>query len=306
MKDCETWLSNKRCLYDDCPYQPSDINDLQTHLKNEVFPHAILHTSAMNRLQKEHSSQKEDWEEKWANMENSVEDLKAKIQLLVTYTTDLQNKYDSTTSLLENRISQLETARTTQVTKMSREQARNASNSLEEAADTLITIQAKMHDLNLRQQLSENSSYDGRLLWKIDNVTQRLQRARNGSVVALHSAPVFTSRYGYKFCARLYLNGDGIGKLTHASLFFVMMKGEYDDVLQWPFDRQITFRLVNLKKVADDVVETFKPDPISSSFLQPKKETNIASGCPLFVKQDQLLNGGFIKNDTIFIEVSAL
>ena len=37
-------------------------------------------------------------------------------------------------------------------------------------------------------------------------------------------------------CIRAYLNGDGIGENTHLSLFFVIMKGEYDPLLVWPFD----------------------------------------------------------------------
>ncbi|KAJ7372402.1 hypothetical protein OS493_019854, partial [Desmophyllum pertusum] len=33
--------------------------------------------------------------------------------------------------------------------------------------------------------------------------------------------PVFLhSRYGYKMCARLYLNGNGMGRGTHISVFF--------------------------------------------------------------------------------------
>jgi hypothetical protein len=38
---------------------------------------------------------------------------------------------------------------------------------------------------------------------------------------------------------RLYLNGDGVGKGTHISLFFVIMKGEYDLLLSWPFKHKV-------------------------------------------------------------------
>ena len=37
-------------------------------------------------------------------------------------------------------------------------------------------------------------------------------------------------------CIRAYLNGDGSGYKTHLSLFFVVMKGEYDALLKWPFE----------------------------------------------------------------------
>lgn len=49
----------------------------------------------------------------------------------------------------------------------------------------------------------------------------------------------YTARYGFKVCMRLYLNGDGVGKGTHISLFFVIMKGEYDLLLSWPFKHKV-------------------------------------------------------------------
>lgn len=49
----------------------------------------------------------------------------------------------------------------------------------------------------------------------------------------------YTARYGFKVCMRLYLNGDGVGKGTHISLFFVIMKGEYDPILSWPFRHKV-------------------------------------------------------------------
>lgn len=49
--------------------------------------------------------------------------------------------------------------------------------------------------------------------------------------------------------------------------------------------------------------DAFKPDPNSSSFRRPVAEMNIASGCPLFVSQNVLETGTYIKDDTIFIKV---
>ena len=46
-------------------------------------------------------------------------------------------------------------------------------------------------------------------------------------------------------CIRAYLNGDGSGYKTHLSLFFVLMKGEYDALLRWPFDYEVSMILVS-------------------------------------------------------------
>lgn len=35
------------------------------------------------------------------------------------------------------------------------------------------------------------------------------------------------------------MNGDGTGKRTHLSLFIVIMKGEYDALLPWPFRNKV-------------------------------------------------------------------
>lgn len=41
-------------------------------------------------------------------------------------------------------------------------------------------------------------------------------------------------------CLRIYLNGDGTGRGTHLSLFFVVMRGHSDALLKWPFNQKVT------------------------------------------------------------------
>jgi len=115
------------------------------------------------------------------------------------------------------------------------------------------------------------------------------------------SLPFHTGRYGYKMCLRLYILGDGIGKNNYVSLFFVVMRGEFDNILPWPFSHKVTFRLIN-QAGGHDIIDTFQPDPVSSSFKRPKSDMNVASGCPRFVSHHDLKNSGFIVDDTIFIK----
>ena len=69
-------------------------------------------------------------------------------------------------------------------------------------------------------------SYNGTLLWKIEAYQKKRQDAINGVKTALYSPPFYSAQYGYKMCAKLYMNGDGFGKGSHLSLFFVVMKGK--------------------------------------------------------------------------------
>ena len=160
---------------------------------------------------------------------------------------------------------------------------------------------ADFEDRDFRLSLIENSNYDGTMVWKIPQFNQRMTDAQSGKYTSIFSLPFYSGRYGYKMCLRLYILGDGIGKGNYMSLFFVLMKGEFDNILQWPFTNKVTFKLINQGN-GRDVVDTFQPDPMSSSFRKPKSDMNIASGCPRFVSHTDLHAGGYIVEDTVFIK----
>ena len=162
---------------------------------------------------------------------------------------------------------------------------------------------AEFEDRDFRLSLIENSNYDGTIIWKIPQFSQRMSDAQTGKYTSIFSLPFYTGRYGYKMCLRLYILGDGIGKNSHMSLFFVVMKGEFDNILQWPFTHKVTFKLIN-QTGGRDIIDTFQPDPMSSSFRKPKSDMNIASGCPRFVSHTELKTGGFIEDNTVFIKCS--
>lgn len=59
------------------------------------------------------------------------------------------------------------------------------------------------------------------------------------ALLSFFPAAFYSSKYGYKMCLRLYLNGDGTGRGTHLSLFFVVMRGKCDALLKWPFSQKV-------------------------------------------------------------------
>ena len=97
-----------------------------------------------------------------------------------------------------------------------------------------------MADLNLRMDIMDVKSTNGVLLWKIGDLQRRLAEARSKKTPSLYSAPFYTSNGGYKMCCRVYLDGDGIGRGTHMSVFFVLMQGSFDNLLAWPFPFKVS------------------------------------------------------------------
>lgn len=161
----------------------------------------------------------------------------------------------------------------------------------------------RLAELDLRFQVLETASYDGTLLWKIRDYSRRKQEAVTGKTLSLYSQPFHSSRFGYKMCARVYLNGDGMGKNTHMSLFFVIMRGDYDALLKWPFQQKVALMLIDQELGQRNLTDTFRPDSTSSSFKRPTSEMNIASGCPLFVAHTILETPAYLKDDTIFLKI---
>lgn len=152
-------------------------------------------------------------------------------------------------------------------------------------------------------RLVEEASYDGSFLWKITNVARRCHESACGRTASLFSPAFYTAKYGYKLCLRLYLNGDGTGKRTHLSLFIVIMRGEYDALLPWPFRNKVTFMLLDQNN-REHAIDAFRPDLNSASFQRPQSETNVASGCPLFFPLNKLQSPkhAYVKDDTMFLK----
>ena len=162
---------------------------------------------------------------------------------------------------------------------------------------------AKLEDQDLQLSTIKNHNYDGLMMWKIPQFSQRKADAEKGQCTSMFSLPFYSGRYSYKMCLRLYIMGGGIGKGTHLLLFFVVMRGEFDNILRWPFTHKVTFKLIN-QRGGRDIVDTFQPDPISNAVGKPTSDMNTASGCPQFMSHTELESGGFIVDDTTFIKCS--
>ena len=177
---------------------------------------------------------------------------------------------------------------------------------LHERLDRIDTSMAettvRLSDIGVPSTSQATTSCNGTLLWKIDDFTKIRREAVSGAQIAIYSQHFYTSQFGYKMCARIYMNGDGFGKGTHISLFFVVMKGEYDALLPWPFQKKITMMLLDQNN-GEHMIDAFRSDPESSSFQRPKNNMNVASGSPLFMPLNGLSNRAFVKEETMFIKI---
>ena len=87
------------------------------------------------------------------------------------------------------------------------------------------------------------------------------------------------------------------------SMFFVIMRGEYDNLLPWPFKQKVSLTLIDQRNGRRHLSDAFKPDPTSNSFRKPISEMNIASGCPLFATHSTVEKPPYNVDDCIYMKI---
>ena len=171
--------------------------------------------------------------------------------------------------------------------------------SFEQLQRTTSMMKVHISEVDLQLQASLASTQPGSFLWRIPEVARK--RCDDIEGTSIYSPPFYSGQNGYKMCMRAYLNGDGIGFNTHLSVFFVLMRGEYDPLLKWPFESKVSLILVD-QSLQQHIVQTLNPSPESSSFQKPCLHMNVASGCPQFAKLSVLEDGNYVKDDVMFLK----
>ncbi|CAB4034440.1 TNF receptor-associated factor 2-like, partial [Paramuricea clavata] len=142
---------------------------------------------------------------------NEVQEIKSKVRDLTTECGNLRERNMSLERELRDKVAIIDRLRSR----------------MDQMDESLALNTVKITDLESQrgpraQQVVH--SYNGTLLWKIESYQRKRQDAINGVKTALYSPPFYSAQYGCKMCAKIYMNGDGFGKGSHLSLFFVVMR----------------------------------------------------------------------------------
>lgn len=166
------------------------------------------------------------------------------------------------------------------------------------------TLQNELEFLHQFIETFQTESMNGTLLWRIDNVSKVIQEAQSEHRPWIVSPDFYSSACGYRMRIRLFPYGDGHAKRTHMSVFFMLVKGEYDAILMWPFSYRINFCLLD-QVTEKHVIDSFLPDAKSTSFQRPQTEANIPNGIPKFVSLSTIQQEGsvYVREDTMYLKV---
>ena len=118
------------------------------------------------------------------------------------------------------------------------------------------------------------------------------------------SPPFYTHLGGYRMCLRVDANGWGRGKGTHMSVFVCLMRGEFDDLLKWPFRGDVTMQLKKTNPPYYERVFPMNEKTPNRHVCKPTKERNTAWGYFQYISHADLYAGGYLKDDKLVFCVS--
>ena len=125
-------------------------------------------------------------------------------------------------------------------------------------AETILQLQSRIEQLETIQNNRtsivrelETTLYpsSGQFTWKINSITNCIKSAQAGDPAnsVIYSPAFFSGEGGYKLCLCVYPAGDH--NQGFLSLYFVVMKGQFDEILPWPFQRRVLLSLLNCRWV---------------------------------------------------------
>lgn len=141
---------------------------------------------------------------------------------------------------------------------------------------------------------------------KINNFSEVLRQAKAGENIAVAYGPFLTGTYGYKLKVKIYPNGCGSSRNTHLSVFIVVMKGEYDAILPWPFEKKVKFTLIDQHEDSVERVNVshwFRSSNALKHFARPVSEESTGRGFSTFIFHEKLFSRCFVVDDTLFLQV---
>ena len=181
---------------------------------------------------------------------------------------------------------------------------------LDEIRVQLVETQARLSCLTVEDGRKK------RFIWKIKSFSESLRQAKEGVKERIESDSFYTGRYGYKLKVFAYPYDTGFcfnpHGVPHLSIAVVLMEGEYDDILPWPFSKKIMVTMIDQNKdlkERQNYIYYFKSprkrglkDMIFSERPGEKMKV-VESELPFYIPHNVLQTRRYIVNDTLFLQV---
>ena len=140
---------------------------------------------------------------------------------------------------------------------------------------------------------------------KIVKFTRKLAQAKSNNDRGMIESEHFFSSHGYKMQLRVYLNGAPYGHAGCMGVYLILMKGDRDGTLPWPFTKHYTFVLVDQQddhSQRQNIEKAITPGG-EEEFKRPTQRENRGWGINQFVKHSTLRTRQYIRDHAVYIKI---
>ena len=143
-----------------------------------------------------------------------------------------------------------------------------------------------------------------KLVCPVDLVMDDFKKCKK-SDDAWYTPPFYSHLGGHKMCLKVYANGRGSGKGSHISVSVLLMRGEFDSSLKWPFCGDVTIQLKKTVPPHFQKIVLLNRDTPNDVCSKPVKERNDDGwGYTEYISHRDLSSGGYLKNNQLVFHVS--
>ncbi|XP_003391204.1 PREDICTED: TNF receptor-associated factor 4-like [Amphimedon queenslandica] len=257
--------------------------ELEIHNDEAITIHLQLTTRQMRLTNEKLQDTNEVLQEKSEKLKETNEELKETNEILKETIEELQKtnkKLQKTNEKLQETNVELQ----------------ETNEDLQLAKETIQSLQTELQEQNNLLTVSN----------EVLKVSQCSQKKK------WHSPGFYTSPGGYKMSLSVYPYGTHTGEGTHVSCFIYLMAGEYDDILEWPFQGEVTIELLNQLEDKNHWKRTFSYDesvPTESKKRVFKGENPQGWGRGHFIPFSKIVYDAtkkcqYLKDDSLYFRVS--
>ena len=169
------------------------------------------------------------------------------------------------------------------------------------------TLQSLFLEKVLKDENKIIERENGTFLWKIHEFNEVFKQSKAVNKETVESVIPHTATYGYNVKVRIFPSGNRSSKNTYLSAYIVVMKGEYDAALAWPFSKKVRLTLIDQQNDEDNrenFSRLINPELNPPEyFCRPKTKENGECGFPRFISHEKLKSRKYIVDDTLFLQV---
>ena len=139
----------------------------------------------------------------------------------------------------------------------------------------------------------------------IPNFARKLNEAKSSNKYGRIDGEPFYTSHGYRIKIVVCLNQGPSGYTGYMGAYLHLVPGDHDDSLKWPFNKKVTFIVVDQQNngVKVNNWEKILIPSGEKEFNRPVVESNTGYGLPNLILHSTLRTRQYIKNHAVYIAV---